>query len=88
MSLPAPVAQVPVTLVPEIVDGPAPPAEVSVPPAQRPRRRTPSVMVGWLVTVLILVEFAYIVQAYPGPIIRTWPAAQRAYALFGVQTAP
>ena len=63
-------------------------AEPSVPPAPRLRRRAPHVAIGWLITVLVLAELAYVVKAYPTPIMQAWPAARRAYALFGVQPQP
>lgn len=63
-------------------------ARVLVMKAHVQRRAVPAlaglpVLIGWLVTVLVLAELAYIVVAYPGPIIRAWPPAERAYAWFG-----
>ena len=85
---PIPMVPIPVAPIAVSMDEPVPSAEAATLLARPLRRRAPPVAVGWLVTMLILVEFAYLVQAHPGPIIHAWPAAQHAYALFGVQPTP
>ena len=70
--------------VPLPADDPAPPPDTQAAIKARTRRRSPPVLMGWLITVLVLAELAYVVASYPGPITRTWPAAERAYALFGI----
>lgn len=87
---PQPVTIPPPPFVFPMPDPAPPPASTATIAAMkaRLRRRRPPVLVGWLVTLVVLAELVYLVDAYPGPVIRFWPAAARAYAAFGIQPPP
>ena len=73
------------------VFGAAPPptsAETNAAMKARLNRHRPPIFIGWLTTILVLAGLAYVVEAYSGPIIRIWPAAARAYAVFGIGPLP
>ncbi len=78
--VPEPVVEaLPVSIAPALVTAPVPPA--TPPPAATGSSK--AVIAAWVVSIIILIGMAGAAIAYRQPVMRSWPASARAYALLG-----